>query len=482
MSEETCNADVKANELLASLSSGLPTPPTIDFSDAKYSYTQDPLLYTEVNDITLDDLTTVALDGTGIFDKLMGAVDLHIQREFKSNRITADQYAEVYAQSISNVLSTSVSFLLNKDQSKWNGITAQMQARRSSIENVTAQIELETAKFNTAKTVYDTQNANAQYGLTKIEIANADAQHCLIQAQTSSEVYREKYLLPAELAIQEYQRSSVLPSNVEINKVQYQRILPAQADASEYNVKTVLPAKVAIDEAQKNSIVATTNISAYELASILPAQLAQTTKATEVAEAQKLQIESDTDLNEYQLASILPSELNINIAKKEELEASTDISEYQLTNLLPITLSMETYKRDTDMPIGTNILSEQYERERAQTLNTRSDGTTPVTGLIGTQRALILEQQEAERAKTMDTRIDGSTTIVGSIGKQKDLYTQQIDSFVKDAKYKTAKMYLDAWITQKTLDDALLAPSELQNSEINNVMESIRDANGLGTP
>jgi hypothetical protein len=125
---------------------------------------------------------------------------------------------------------------------------------------------------------------------------------------------------------------------------------------------------------------------------------------------------------------------------------------------------------------------------------------TPISGILGRQKDaivedirskaynvdfvlpiqldLVKEQRESERAKTLDTRTD-NTVIVGSIGKQKDLYTQQIDSFVKDAKYKAAKMYLDGWITQKTLDEGLLAPTELQNAQVNDVMESLRIANGL---
>ena len=91
---------------------------------------------------------------------------------------------------------------------------------------------------------------------------------------------------------------------------------------------------------------------------------------------------------------------------------------------------------------------------------------------------MLAEQKEAERSKTLNTRTDG-TTIVGSVGKQKDLYTQQIDSFIKDAKFKTAKMYLDGWITQKTLDEGLTAPSELTNTEINEVLVANRTANGL---
>mgnify|MGYP000439303871 CR=1 FL=1 len=65
------------------------------------------------------------------------------------------------------------------------------------------------------------------------------------------------------------------------------------------------------------------------------------------------------------------------------------------------------------------------------------------------------------------------------MGKQKDLYDQQIDSFVKDAKHKTAKMYLDGWITQKTLDEGLNAPDQLTNTNIDAVLAALRTANSL---
>jgi len=50
---------------------------------------------------------------------------------------------------------------------------------------------------------------------------------------------------------------------------------------------------------------------------------------------------------------------------------------------------------------------------------------------------------------------------------------------VKDAQHKTAKMYLDSWITQKTLDEGLTAPDEFTNAEVDNVMLHVRTNNNL---
>lgn len=100
--------------------------------------------------------------------------------------------------------------------------------------------------------------------------------------------------------------------------------------------------------------------------------------------------------------------------------------------------------------------------------------------ILPAQKALLEEQKEVQRAQTKDTRTDG-TDVVGSIGKQKDLYSQQITSYTRDAEYKTAKMYLDSWITQKTLDEGLLAPDQLTNANIDEVLASVRANNNLGS-
>lgn len=363
MTQNNCNADTQANTLFTSLTSGSPVPSTTDLTSSQFNYTIDPKddLYSKVSGVSLDDLTEVDLKGKGVFDKLMAAVDLHIQREYKGNRITGDQYAKVYTDVVTGVLNQSTQFLLSKEQARWAAITAQMEARIAEIRATEALIALEKARVETQKSGYDMQNASANYALTKMKVANEDARYCLTTTQTASE-------------------------------------------------------------------------------------------------------------------------------------------DFKVNKLLPVSLAAEQHKLNFQLPAQTNLINEQWETQRAQTRDTRSDGLTPITGILGKQKEslaldvtskqyavtntlpvqldLIKEQRESERAKTLDTRTDGSN-VAGSVGKQKSLYDEQIQSFVKDAKHKTAKMYLDGWITQKTLDDTLLAPTELQNAGVDAVLASIRATNNL---
>lgn len=94
------------------------------------------------------------------------------------------------------------------------------------------------------------------------------------------------------------------------------------------------------------------------------------------------------------------------------------------------------------------------------------------------QMELVNEQRESARAQTLNTRTDGSA-VVGVMGKQRDLYTQQIDSFQKDAAYKVGKMYLDSWLTQKTIDEGLTPPTELTNVNVNTVLGRLRNGVAL---
>ncbi len=102
-----------------------------------------------------------------------------------------------------------------------------------------------------------------------------------------------------------------------------------------------------------------------------------------------------------------------------------------------------------------------------------------LANILPAQLLMIQEQTQAARAQTMDTRIDGVTAIVGSIGKQKDLHTQQIASYQRDSEIKAAKLFTDAWITQKTIDEGLLPPDEFANASLNIILANVKANNAL---
>lgn len=98
--------------------------------------------------------------------------------------------------------------------------------------------------------------------------------------------------------------------------------------------------------------------------------------------------------------------------------------------------------------------------------------------MLPQQLKLVTEQTEAQRAQTLDTRSDG-TTVTGSVGKQKELYSQQITSYQRDAEVKASKLFTDAWITQKTIDEGLNPPNGFTNASIDTILTKLKFNNGL---
>lgn len=443
----TDNSSALANDLFTALTAGVTIPASPDFSDPKYSFTPDQTseLYKDIVGATIAEVTAGegTLEGPGAFDVFMQAMDKHLEREFKGNRITGSQYAEVYTAVANQVMGQAVSFTLQKDQSRWNAVTAQMQARIAEIQATEALIRLEQSKIEAANANFQLNLTAAQYALTKMQIATEEASHDGVVADVAIKEFQRNYQQPADLAISHYERTAVMPSTVAMNEVQVDRILPAQAAIAEFQNRVLQPL--------------------------------------------------EEDLQKLQRDRIIPTQ--------------ADMEDFKRDSLQPVELAQQQHILNLRQPAETTLINEQIETARAQTLDTRQDGLTSISGVVGlqkrnltvdadtkdynlastlpTQLALIneqitltSEQGEAERAKTLDNRSDGAT-VEGSVGKQKDLYDQQIDSFIKDAQHKAGKMYLDSWITRKTLDDAVGVPAELSETLVGTMLGSIRSNNGL---
>lgn len=99
--------------------------------------------------------------------------------------------------------------------------------------------------------------------------------------------------------------------------------------------------------------------------------------------------------------------------------------------------------------------------------------------LMPAQLTLLREQVESQRAQTLNTRVDG-TPVIGTLGKQRELYDQQITSYQRDSEVKAAKMFVDAWITQKTIDEGLLPPDGFTNDSLDEVLTVLKTNNNLG--
>lgn len=97
-----------------------------------------------ITPITNENLTTKVVDGTGIFDELMTAANAHLDSQFKNERITGTQYAEVYLGQLQAVLANAVQFLIERDKTYLNNllINAQIELANKQLEQADKQLEL----------------------------------------------------------------------------------------------------------------------------------------------------------------------------------------------------------------------------------------------------------------------------------------------------------------------------------------------------
>jgi hypothetical protein len=91
---------------------------------------------------------------------------------------------------------------------------------------------------------------------------------------------------------------------------------------------------------------------------------------------------------------------------------------------------------------------------------------------------ILPQQLDQARAQTKDTNADGSA-ISGNLGKQKALYDQQITSYQRDSQNKAVKVFTDAWITMKTIDEGLSPPTKFANSNLDTILGHLQTDNGL---
>lgn len=370
----SCGADTEANALIQSLTAGEDfVIPDINWDDDAFKFPggTDGPLYQPVQRITVGELTTREVGGSGVFDALMASFSAHLRAEYEKSRITGDDYTKTYIALSESAMANATQFLLGKDEAFWSAQTAQLQA-------FTARIGLETAKAEMANTQLQALNQKATFALTKLKLSSESVTFCTAQ----------------------YNLLNILPKQVE---------------------------KLTLENAGQTLQNSTAD---FNLTRMLPEQLA-------ILGLEKIGQGTANSTSLYNLNSILPEQLAASLIQKAGQEITNNTATYNLSNLLP---------------------------KQAENLVFQGE--------------MLKEQTEAQRAQTLDVRKDGSV-VVGVLGKQKDLYKQQITSYQRDSEVKAGKLFTDAWITMKTIDEGLLPPNGFTNTSLDTILTALKTNNNL---
>jgi len=152
-----------------------------------------------MTDITLSQLTnkTSSTEGTGVFDLLQEAIELHLSDQFNEGRITGSEYATVYLGALQSVLSQAVTFILSEQEAsiKIDLLEKQVVEAEERIDLVIAQKAkaYEEIEASRAKTARDNL-------LNSKEVKKAEKEIELLEAQLVEQQYITNNLRPAELA------------------------------------------------------------------------------------------------------------------------------------------------------------------------------------------------------------------------------------------------------------------------------------------
>lgn len=122
-----CGLDTSANSLMDALTKDVDIEfPDINLSDPIYQFPGDAsgALYREASSVENKDITSNAKEDDGTFDALMAGVAEHLDKQYKLNRITGDDYSKVYIALTEAAMTNAVQFVLQKDTTKWAAINA----------------------------------------------------------------------------------------------------------------------------------------------------------------------------------------------------------------------------------------------------------------------------------------------------------------------------------------------------------------------
>ena len=130
-------------------------------------------------DINIEDVTNTA--ETGIFDKLMYAVNKQIEKQYLESRITASDYANVYLGSLQAVLAQSIQYGLQEQvtEAQISSIEADNLLKEKQLEIANKDLEIKSYELEnllpkqSEKLSEEIESANKQQELADQQIKTA---------------------------------------------------------------------------------------------------------------------------------------------------------------------------------------------------------------------------------------------------------------------------------------------------------------------
>lgn len=323
-------------------------------------------------DITVDDLTTGSVTGTGAYDRLMATVSAQLESQFQQNRINSSDFAKIYTQAIQYALQAAVQFELGREAA-----AAQAELLIAQ-KGLVAQQELNAVK--------EGQNIDADTANKEQQLVNLTSENLRIQAVTAQveaetlNVPKQGLLLDAQKA--DVEASTSLKEQQETNLAAEALNIPKQGQVLDAQVLNLGSEKLRI-EAQTDQIEAETlNI---------PKQGALIDAQTDLQEQQKLNLVTEESKTAQEVSLVTQQTANALAQNAVLVAQAAKIGEEE------------------------NLLAEKIKTEKAQITATGVDADS----VIGRQKALYARQTEGFEWDAQTKRVKAANDVY-AIAKSND--------------------------------------------------------------
>lgn len=366
--------------------------------------------------ISVEQLTTKSIDGTGVFDILMQAVQVRLDAEFTKGRITGPNYSEVYLGSLTTVIGQSLQYVLSKEQTE-----AQIALIAAQTAQATKQTELLTVEISKAEAELAILTQRLATGL--LEQDQIIAQTSLIGEQ-ESEVTARIAQLSAETAQMPVKTAQIEAQTDQIT----QQTLNVVRQGTQLDKQTLLIQEQTLNETKNGARITADTDSIIQKTANMVSEKALLTQQLATGELQQAKLSEDT-LNTIQersnmvqqglqitaQTSLLGAQLNLAGKQSLQVEAETAFTSQRTSNAV-----------SEKAQIDKNVLKTQNEID------------------------LLSQKTKTEKAQILDT-VDGAE-VKGAVGAGITVQRLQAAGFSRDAEQKAAKLATDIWAIKKSTD------------------------------
>lgn len=365
-------------------------------------------------EITIKDVTTGAVNGSGAFDKLMASAQVRLDQEWHKNRIRGPDYTKVYLGQLEAVLQNSIMFVLGQQEAD---AAAELTKEKTLTEAKNRELVIaQIGKMKKEEALIDQQILKMiqEVLVMEGEVRMVDDKIALLKAQVVK-MQKEGELIDGQIR---KMSQEILLMEGQVLKME-QEIEVMKGEVS------MIPGKLKLINAQADK--------AIEEVFLIKGQVEKMQSEILVMEQQVLESEQKVlSMKAAVWAERAKTESTCKIFAADYAPVCTNPDD-KVTGLVGMQITKSEHEGD--------LLQQKTLTEEAQTKNRIGEGTD-------------------------------AYDVSGVIGKQKSLYQKQTDGFDRDAEQKLSKILVDTWNVRRTNDDQLpTGGTGLEDDQINNVLD-----------